>query len=377
MNAIETAEIRKRFRADRSTIARIRGCCVSGSKEIISRFDQSLGLMPEEETERLLGLLKKSLSGTIGKNLLDLTFETRQVAEGEEQKLLLALRDGHLDDDELVERFFAKIASTLELEDSYLILLAQDTYDVPFKSKDGQMHSENSETVYSYLICSICPIKLAKPALTYHTNENAFRKMAADWVIAPPELGFLYPAFNDRTADIYSAQYYTRAVSDVHPALIDALFRCDPPMAAADQASNFRTILEDTLAEECSYSVVQAVQDSLVSLIETHKEEKIEVPLTIGKDGMSHILHECGVEDRHIDYFGSRFDAAFGEDAVVHPVNLVNTKKTVISTPEVSVTVSPEYSDRVQSRYIDGVPYLLIRADEGVEVNGIPVIIEK
>lgn len=184
MNEKEIAEIRRRFRPDKSNITRIRGCYVNDQREIVSEFSQPLGLMPQEESEELLAILKKTLSGTVGKNLIDIEFATRQVLEGEEHKLLMALRESALKDDAAVREFYGRIIETLGMEGNYLILLASDQYDIPFYAKDGEAQ-ENSSEVYSYFLCSICPVKPRKPALGYYVSENTFRNITADWVVSP------------------------------------------------------------------------------------------------------------------------------------------------------------------------------------------------
>ena len=177
MNEKEIAEIRRRFRADRGTITHVRGCYVNEQKEIVAQFDQSLTLMPQEEAEKMLAVLKKTLSGTVGKNLINLSFSTAQVVDSEEHRLLMTLRDTKLEEEEAVQRFFETVIPAVALEGTYLILLCQDTYDVPFRSKDGQKLEDASEEVFSYILCSICPVKMTKPALCYHIPENQFRRI--------------------------------------------------------------------------------------------------------------------------------------------------------------------------------------------------------
>ena len=91
MTEKEVAEHRRRFKADKSNITHVRGCYVNGNREIIAEFDQSIAMMGQEESEMLLTTLRKTLSGTLSKNLLDIEFDTRQVAQGEEHQLLMAL----------------------------------------------------------------------------------------------------------------------------------------------------------------------------------------------------------------------------------------------------------------------------------------------
>ena len=164
MNEKEVAELRRRFRQDRSGISHVRGCYVNENREIVSQFDQPLGVMTQEENEKILGLLKRTLSGTLGKNLLDITFATQQVVHGAEHKLLMALRSSELGDEEAVQAFFQKVISTVTLEGNYMILLVHDAYDVPYRSQDGDKQDDASSEVFSYILCSVCPVKLLCPA---------------------------------------------------------------------------------------------------------------------------------------------------------------------------------------------------------------------
>ena len=295
MTEKEIAELRRRFRADKSNISHVRGCYVNEKREIISEFDQSLAMMNQEESEELLGILRKTLSGTVGKNLLDITFDTRQVVEGDEHKLLMALRSSQLGDQEAVQAFFQRIIQSLDLEGNYLILLAYDAYDVPYRSRDGERQDDASSEVFSYILCSICPVKLTKAALSYFVYENKFRSLEADWVVAPPEAGFLFPAFDDRSTNLYNALYYTRDTGENHPDLVNAIFRTQAPMPASVQMETFQTILGDTLSGDCSYQVVQAVHDRLCGMIEEHRANKVEEPLVVSKGTVEQVLQSCGV----------------------------------------------------------------------------------
>lgn len=372
MNEKEVGELRRRFKGDKSAITHVRGCYVNEKREIVSQFDQSLALMSEEESEKLLAILRRTLSGGIDRNLIDVSFATRQVAEGEEHKLLMALRDSGLQNEEAVQTFFQKAIESLDLEGSYLILLAHDRYDVPYRAKDGETQKDASEEVYSYILCSICPVKQTKPALSFYVRENRFYNRQADWLVSPPELGFLFPAFDDRSTNLYNALYYTRDSGENHPELVEAVFRREAPMPAAAQKETFQTLLSDTLADECSCEVVQAVHDQLCELVEEHRERKEAEPLTLSKGAVKCVLKSCGVSDSHVEEFALRYDDAFGADMALSPRNLVE-KQIEVCTPDVVIKVSPERSDLVDTRVIDGVKYILIRADEGVEVNGVPV----
>ena len=147
MNEKEVGELRRRLRPEKNSITHIRGCYVNEMGESVAQFDQSLALMTQEETETLLALLRRTLSGTLGKNLLDLSFETRQVVEGEEHRRLMRLRDTALKDEEAVEEFFQLVRQSLTLEGNYLILLVYDRYDVPYRAKDGERQEDAAAEV--------------------------------------------------------------------------------------------------------------------------------------------------------------------------------------------------------------------------------------
>ena len=283
MNEREVAELRRRFRQDRSGISHVRGCYVNENREIVSQFDQSLGVLTQEENEKLLTLLRRTLTGTLGKNLLDITFATQQVVHGAEHKRLMDLRASELRDEEAVAALFQAVIQSVSLEGNYMILLAHDAYDVPYRGKDGEEQEDASSEVFSYLICAICPVKLTKPALSYQVQEGVFCTKTADWVVAPPALGFLFPAFDDRSANIYDALYYTKDIQDVQEALVASVFGTPAPIPAAAQQESFRAVLGEALEEDCCLQVVQAVHDQLCGLMEDHKESRDPEPLTIGK----------------------------------------------------------------------------------------------
>lgn len=373
MNEREIAEIRRRFKYDKSNITHIRGCYVNDRGEILSEFNQALALMSQEESEKFLSILKRTLSGTLGKNLIDLAFSTEQVVHSEEHKLLMRLRNSSLSEEAAVKTFFERVISSLSLPENYLILLAHDTYDVPFRSADDEKQADASSEVYSYILCSVCPIKMTKPALGYYLHENSFYNCKLDWIVSPPQLGFVFPAFDDRSTNLYNALYYTRDTTEHHTEFVDAIFRSDLPLPAAVQKESFQTLLCDTLADDCSLDLVQAMHEELCELIEENRANKEAPPRRVTKDGVTKLLHSCGVAEPRVSAFEQAFDETFGADTELSPQNIADQKKLEIKTPDVTIQVNPERSDLVQTRIIGGLRYLLIRADEGVEVNGVSV----
>lgn len=373
MNEKEVGEIRRHLRRDRCNITALFGCYVNDNKEIISEFRQSVGMMPENESEKYFALLRRTLSGSLGKNLIDISFKTSQVANSEEHKLLMDLRASKLGDEELRQTFFRKIIDSVSIEGSYLILIGCDAYDVPFKSKDDSFQNDQSEETYSYLVCGICPVKQTKATLHYVPEEKVFHDGAITYPVSAPVLGFLFPAFDNRATNIYNALYYTKDVKSSQDALVEALFNTPIPKPAAEQKKSFEALLSAALSDECSLDVVQTVHDQLSQRIEMHKEAKVPVPLMVSKEEVKDVLTSCGVSDEHISKFSIEYDQVFGFEADLQAKNVIDNKHFEIHTPDVVIKVDPTRSDLIETRVIGGVKYLLINAEEDVEVNGVSI----
>ena len=375
MNEKEVAELRRRQRRERSNMTAIYGCYVNENKEIISEFRQSTGIMPENEADKYFSMIRKVLSGSLGRNLIDITFKTAQVAGSPEHKLLMDLR-ADIKNDDLRLCLYRKIIDNIVLEGNYLILLGCDSYDVPFKSKDDTLQSDSSEENFSYILCAVCPVKQTKATLHYVPEEKVFHDGAMLQQVCAPAIGFLFPAFDNRATNIYNALYYTRDVKQSQDGFVEAIFNAPIPKPADEQKRSFEALLTTSLGEECNLDVVQTVHDELRQRIEMHKESKIPEPLTVGKEDVKEVLSSCGVSEEHVSRFSVDFDEVFGFDAQVHPKNIIDKKRFEIHTPDVSIKVAPERSDLIETRVIAGVKYILICADEDVEVNGVSIHID-
>ena len=373
MNDKEISEIRRHLRRDRSNITAIYGCYVNDNKEIITEFRQSTGMMPENEGDKYFALLRRTLSGSIGKNLIDITFKTSQVADSPEHKLLMDLRESKCADEELRGEFFKKIIESVVLEGNYLILLGCDSYDVPFKSKDDSFRKDQSDETYTYILCTICPVKQTKANLHYVPEEKLFHDGAMNQMVSAPALGFLFSAFDDRSTNIYNALYYTHDIKVSQDSLIETIFNTPVPKPAAEQKKSFEALLTTSLGEECSLDVVQTVHDQLCQRIELHKESKVPEPLMVSKEEVKEVLTSCGVSEEHMAKFSVDYDEVFGFEADLHPKNVIDNKHFEIKTPDVVIKVDPTRSDLIETRVIGGIKYIMICADEDVEVNGVSI----
>ncbi len=373
MNQKELSELRRRFRPEKSAISHIYGCYVNGSREIISYLDEPMGMMPQEEAEKYLGLLRKALSGTLGRNLVDIVFSTQQVMDSDEHRFLMGLRDSQLKDGALRQSFYDKVIASLDMDGSnYLILLAHDAYDVPYKGRDGELQDDASDTVFSYIICCVCPVKDGKLELGFFSGENEFHSCAANQIVAPPELGFLFPAFDDRAANIYNALLYSKKADQLHQEFINAVFRTEPPLSAAEQREAFEGALTGALEDACSIEVVQAVYERLRDQIVQHKETKDPEPLALTAGDIGNILRDCSVPEERVSAFLERCGERLGANVVLNPVNLIESGKFEVETADAKLSLDPEHSYLLEMRVIDGRQYLLFPADS-VTVNGLPV----
>lgn len=372
MNDKELREVRKRFRPDQNNISHIRGCFVNEKKEIVTEFNESLALCPQEETESLLAIMKKTLSGSLGTNLIDLKFRTEQVRESDEHALLMALKRSELSDDDAVHELFFRIKENVTLGGNYVILLAFDKYDYFEYGKDGEKN-EDSFGVYNFFVCSICPIKHMKSAVLFHAYDNTFHTLSSDSLIGAPELGFIFPAFEDRQENIYGSLYYTHDITKNHTDFVKRIFDLELPMPAAVQKETFDECLSETMSGGCDFELLCSVQEQISEMIEEHKEEKSAEPLRVSKNEIKNTLKYCGIEEEKLEEFDKLYDEQFGEKTEVAPQNIVDVKKLEVKMPDVTIKVNPKRRDLVSTQIINGAKYILIKADENVSVNGIDI----
>lgn len=376
MNKKEVGEIRRRFKLERNNISHIYGCYVNSAKEIVSYIDESVAMLTQEETEKYLSLLRKSLSGTLGRNLMSLSFATKQVMDSDEVRLLSALRKSELSDAALRDEFYKCIIDAVTPDESgYVILLAFDIYDVPHYGKDGSP-DDNDRDVFKYMVCCLCPVKTGKAQFGYSPDDKRFQNFPGGQLVAAPELGFMYPSFDERSANIYNALFYSRNVNEDHQDFIDAVFKTQVPMPAGAQQETFIDVMTGTLDKECSLSLMQGVHTELMERISVHKESRDPEPLSISPEDMAEILENHGVSAEQAEAFEEKCREEFGEDTELSPANIIDSRHFKLETPEVKISVDPQHVHLVETRVIDGRRYILIPADNGVELNGMRVSID-
>lgn len=371
MNKKEVLEIRKQFSLQNCAITRICGCYVDGDKEKKLEFKEAFLSLPEEEEYKYFDLFKRTLSGTVGKNLLNMSFPLEEEQKGGAQEFLMQLKDSRLTDDMLVSEFYDKVIENYDFGEHYLILLIHAAYDVPGKASDGMEMYDASDTVYDYILCSICPVSLSKAGLCYNAEHNSIEDRIRDWIVNDPVNGFLFPAFNDRASDVHSLLYYSKKPEELQEVFLTQVLGCSQVLSAGTQKESFQAMIADTLGEDCAYSVIRNIHENLNTLIEENKEEP--EPLELGKPEVRRLFSLSGVPEENLENFDREFDETVGAKASLLASNIASTKKFNIKTPDIVINVNPDRTDLVDVRIVDGRKCLVIPVDDQVEVNGIEV----
>lgn len=373
MNKREINEIKRQFTPEHCTITRICGCYVDGDKNKKAELSQTFLMLTEEENFKYFTIFKNTLSGTIGKNLLNMEFPTEQEKDGGTQEFLLRLKNSKLEDDNLVSQFYDKVIESYEYGENYYIILIYAAYDVPGQTTDGMENEDASEYVYDYVLCSICPVKLTEAGLCYNEKHNSIESRIRDWLVSAPTHGFLFPAFNDRNTDIHGLLYYTKNSEMMQENFIDKVLGCGAPLSFKAQQETFQDIIENSLGDQCDFDTVKTIHENLNEYYEARKDAP--EPPELDKMEMKKLLADSGVKDAALQTFDTAFDSIVcdEEQPKFTAATVASTRSFDIKMPDVVIKVKPERTDLVETKIIDGRQYILIEVNDSVEVNGINV----
>ena len=406
MNKKDVMELKKRFKKESCSIDRLAGCYVDANKNKAIKFNESFLNMDDEEFYKYLEIAKKTLTGTLGNNILELDFPLEEEATGGKQHFLYALRNDGLSSDDLLDRLYDLIIDSYNYVGNYLILVFHDTYDIITKTSDN-MKLDESEEVYEYLLVSICPVVLSKAGLGVREDENRIGARIRDWIVGVPDLGFLFPAFDNRSADIHKVDYFIRDAKDSHSEVISDVLGCAPRMTATEQRSTFSAIVKRAFANdtENGEEALINIQESFNARINTGEEltESEINSIILTPETMDEILVENNIEGEKARVIKEVTLDEFMEE--LPPVsNLIDNKalaanekerekkelvKEVVAlknkvseleeavpsteSGDVSIFVYPEMADEIHTEIIDDKKYILIPVDDNssVKVNGV------
>ena len=372
MTRKELNEIKSQYTLEDCGILRLCGCYVDGERNKITQFNENFLNLPEEEKHKYFDIFKKTLSGTPGKNLVDMKFNVDAYADEGARTFLMNLRDSGLKDDRLLNEFYDRIINNYSYVGNYLILLINQVYDIPAVTTDNIEMDDASDEVYSYILCSICHVNLSKPGLGYDEEDNNFHDKKQNHMVDVPDVGFLFPASNKRSADEDMTLFYTKDVSEFEDGLIDCLLDCAVPLPAKQQKETFTSLVNEALGEEADLEIVKNIHENLEQIIEEKKQES-PAPVMLDKTEMKDLLEKSGVKEEKLENFEEHFEMAAGEHGKLVASNVSSGKKFEVKTPDVVIKINSDKTDIVSTQVIDGRQCLVIQIDERLEVNGISV----
>lgn len=316
MNKKEVLELKRRFKKEAATFTRVCGCYVDGNHNKVCKFGNTFLNLEEDEFYKYLEIANKALSGTIGNNLLELKFPIEEEEVGGRQHILMALRTSKLEDENLLDTFYDLVIDTYDHAGNYLIVLFHDAYDVMSRTSDNN-NLDESEEVYEYLICAICPVDLSKPGLGFLEEEHRIGPRVRDWVVGAVDTAFLFPAFNDRSTDIHSTLFYTKNTKEPHSEFMANGLGCGIERTATEQKMAFHSIVRNVLGAEDEHTddVLLDLQQNLSDMIdeyaETHDDD--EDVFLLDKEVVTKLLADSDISEEKAAKIEKSVDEAFGE----------------------------------------------------------------
>ncbi len=316
MNKKEVLELKRRFKKEAATFTRVCGCYVDGNHNKVCKFGNTFLNLEEDEFYKYLEIANKALSGTIGNNLLELKFPIEEEEVGGRQHILMALRASKLEDENLLDTFYDLVIDTYDHAGNYLIVLFHDAYDVMSRTSDNN-NLDESEEVYEYLICAICPVDLSKPGLGFLEEEHRIGPRVRDWVVGAVDTAFLFPAFNDRSTDIHSTLFYTKNTKEPHSEFMANGLGCGIERTATEQKMAFHSIVRNVLGAEDEHTddVLLDLQQNLSDMIdeyaETHDDD--ENVFLLDKEVVTKLLADSDISEEKAAKIEKSVDEAFGE----------------------------------------------------------------
>ncbi len=326
MNKKDLLELRRRLKGDKHNIDRLAGCYVDGNGNKVVKLNETFLNLETEETEKFLEIARKALGGTIGNNILELAFPPEEEEAGGKQQFLNGLRASALNNEELLDAFYDLVIKGYRFDGNYLILLYHDTYDIMTRTSDN-LKLDESEEVYEYILCAICPVVLSKPGLGYISAENRIGARIRDWVVGVPDLGFLFPAFDDRGADIHRVDYFIKDAGDSNPDFIEDVLGCGAKRTKKEKHRAFCSIIKNAYRqdEDRGETVLMEIEDSLNIMAEENAAGEGESFLGVNDQVLKEVLSENEVEEENARQIMENVRREFSDEEVCAQ-DLVDTK---------------------------------------------------
>ncbi len=367
-----------------SGILRLAGCYVNGEKNKVKTFNGAFYNLPEEEMYKYLEIFRKTLSGTPGKNLIDMQFADVEDDNAEKGKgLLNRLNKSELKDESVLDLFYDKVIETYNYVGNYLILLINQSYDVPGITSDGIELEDASDEVYNYILCSICPMRLTKPGLGFDDDLGEIHTLRQIFAVELPETGFLFPAFNERSSDDTAILYSTKKTDFLQDEFIENVLGVSTTIPAKQQKEGFNEFVTEVLGDESSFETVLAIQENLKETVNNRKTESDGETVFLDRESMKNVFEKSGVSEEKLTTFDTKFDERFDikrspeskneAEVKLFADNVAPVRNFEVRNKNMLLRVSSKHTDIIDTRMIDGKKCLVIELTEDMTVNGIPV----
>ena len=391
-------ELRRRLKKDGCTFTKMCGCYIDDNKNKVTNLDEIFLNLEDEEYFKYLEIAKKVLSTNVGNNILELNFPLEEEKPGGHQQFLLGLKKSGLKDQGLLDAFYDMVIEKYNSLGNYLILLFHDVYDVMTKTTDNNKHDE-SEEVYEYIICAICPMVLSKPGLGYNKDKNKISTLNREWFVGMPETGFVFPAFIDRSSDIHSVLMYTADSKNVHTDMIEDILGCREKLTYAQQ----QDVLTDMVLEVTGEDMVKDVMDTVNIELAHVSDENPES--YVSKEHIKSALEHAGIAENKAVNIGDQYMSSINTEEVPLIGDIVpnkaqkivkdnnekellkeeikdlnrkiasieetndNNEQLTVDEGEIIITVNSEKKELIRRENIDGVNCVVIPVSESDHVK--------
>lgn len=371
MNKKEVAEIKKLFKPETTAITSVVTALVrhtdAGTKiQAMSR--RALLSMDDEEMAMYLDTGKNTLGGKLEKNLLNISFPNDEANNGGCENRLYNFNKSCLTDDAENEKFIKAVADNYDTAENFMIQLMHGEYDIPVKSKNKENTGE-SEDVYSYTVCAICPLKPQKSGICLTDNADGFETIKAKLAVEKPEYGFLFPAFNDRSSDINQILFFTKKSDEIHPEFITAMTGANAPIPADAQKKIFEDIIKQ-VAEGTDFENTKNIHGDIRARIDEKRLNDEDTHIT--KADIQSII-SSNIGSIPADKFERAYKTVMAgyDDSTLALENIVDTTKFDVDVPDIKIKVKPDKTENIEQKTVDGRKCFVIPVSGNVEVNGI------
>lgn len=375
MNKKELADLKKNFddKCGFFTFNRVLRAFVDSDKNVIFKNHSLLGTLPSEEQELIMVTLRKGLSGTLGKNLIEYNFPNSQYEEGGAQHILYDVLKTKFENDQHTEAFLDNITKNIEYTSTFAIISAHCTYTIFRRDKNDELSEQNND--YNFILTVLCPVEIGEDVLVFDDDSNNICLIPKkDRVVSRnPTDAFLFPVLTCGDPDINAVLCYSSKPKEPNRSLVKEVLGCETTFTAVGEKEIFGKVLHDVIGKDLDYTLITTINDKIAEEVKEHRFDS--KPATIDDTKLKDILCDSGVEDEKLEKVHKVYTEAVGQKALTAS-NLISTK-TVVATPDITINIGKNATEKVRTSVIGGRKCLVIDLDDpNIVINGLPTTID-